>query len=107
MICERCEREGADVLDKKQLHQFYAKAKWTQLCIECQNHFDHLIAENMDMQLPDDTKQLIENEHYYIENGLFVFKEVYHMSKGSCCRNNCRHCVYGYKLVHRAKKKLF
>jgi hypothetical protein len=38
--------------------------------------------------------KLIENVHYYIENGMWVFTEQYHLEKGRCCRNNCRHCPY-------------
>ena len=34
---------------------------------------------------------------YYIENGLLVFTEAYHLKRGHCCKNACRHCPYGYK----------
>jgi hypothetical protein len=40
---------------------------------------------------------LVEDKDYYLENGLMVFTEAYHLKKGYCCKNNCRHCPYGYK----------
>lgn len=39
---------------------------------------------------------LIEGVHYYLEDGMFVFTELYHIWKGHCCRKGCRHCAYGY-----------
>lgn len=37
---------------------------------------------------------LVEGEDYYLENGLFVFTAAYHLKRGFCCHNNCRHCPY-------------
>ncbi|MBP6732800.1 MAG: cysteine-rich CWC family protein [Chitinophagales bacterium] len=34
---------------------------------------------------------------YYFENGLLVMTEKYHLERGFCCKNNCRHCPYKYK----------
>ena len=31
---------------------------------------------------------------YYIENGLYVFTEKFHLKRGYCCGNGCRHCPY-------------
>ena len=31
---------------------------------------------------------------FYIENGKYVFTEHYHLKRGSCCGNQCRHCPY-------------
>lgn len=41
-------------------------------------------------------RQVQENIDYYIENGLFVFKEWYHLKRGTCCGNRCRHCPYAH-----------
>lgn len=41
--------------------------------------------------------KLIENIDYYIENGRYIFTEHYLRKRGSCCRNGCRHCPYGFK----------
>lgn len=34
---------------------------------------------------------------FYMENGLMVFTEAYHLSRGYCCKNGCRHCPFRYK----------
>ena len=31
---------------------------------------------------------------YYIENGLIVFTEAYHLKRGYCCKSGCRHCPF-------------
>ncbi|WP_306415981.1 DUF5522 domain-containing protein [Fulvivirga ulvae] len=38
-----------------------------------------------------------EEPMYYIENGLYVFTEAYHLKRGYCCQSGCRHCPYGFK----------
>lgn len=37
---------------------------------------------------------LKEAEDYYIERGLMVFTSEYHLKRGFCCQNACRHCPY-------------
>jgi len=43
-------------------------------------------------------KKSIEEEKpepdYYFENGLLVMTEAYHLKRGYCCKNECRHCPY-------------
>lgn len=49
--------------------------------------------------------QLTEGIHYYIsEDGYVVFTEKYHLEKGSCCGNGCRHCPYNYENVPEPQK---
>lgn len=31
---------------------------------------------------------------FYIENGLRVMTEDYHIKRGYCCGNGCRHCPF-------------
>jgi hypothetical protein len=39
--------------------------------------------------------QLIEGlDFYYNEQGFVVLTEKYHLDKGYCCGNGCRHCPY-------------
>jgi hypothetical protein len=48
-------------------------------------------------KLPADQK-LEQNIHYYFnENGLMVFTELYHQTRGYCCKSDCKHCPFGYK----------
>ncbi len=37
---------------------------------------------------------LIEGLDYYVEDGLLVFTEHYHLRRGYCCRHACRHCPF-------------
>jgi hypothetical protein len=38
---------------------------------------------------------LVEGEDYYFEGEAIVFTALYHLRRGYCCENNCRHCPYG------------
>ncbi|MGA2558248.1 MAG: DUF5522 domain-containing protein [Terracidiphilus sp.] len=33
---------------------------------------------------------------FYLENGNLVFTAAYHLRRGACCGNHCRHCPYGF-----------
>lgn len=50
---------------------------------------------------------LIEGEDYYLDSkGYMVFTEKYHLERGYCCQNGCRHCPWKYneKKVKKEKK---
>ncbi|MEZ4952516.1 MAG: DUF5522 domain-containing protein [Saprospiraceae bacterium] len=47
-------------------------------------------------QTPINSKLLEEGVHFYLENGLYVFMEKYHLERGYCCKSGCRHCPYGF-----------
>ncbi len=50
-------------------------------------------------------KELIEQVHYYInEEGYIVFTEQYHLEKGFCCGNGCKHCPYHYENVPEPRR---
>ena len=36
----------------------------------------------------------LDPSHFYEENGRIVFTEQYHIDRGYCCGNGCRHCPY-------------
>jgi 2-iminoacetate synthase ThiH len=44
-----------------------------------------------------------KNEFFYFENGLMVFTEKYHLNRGYCCKNGCRHCPYGFNSKQKIK----
>jgi uncharacterized protein DUF5522 len=48
------------------------------------------------MATKDEEIPLIEGEDYYFENGLMVLTERYHLRRGYCCEQGCRHCPYEY-----------
>lgn len=43
------------------------------------------------------SKKLVENIDYYIEDGFYVFTKHYLQERGYCCESGCRHCPYGFK----------
>lgn len=50
-------------------------------------------------------KELVEKVHYYInEDGLIVFTAQYHLEKGYCCGNGCRHCPFEFENVPEPKR---
>ena len=49
--------------------------------------------------------QLTEGIHYYFsEDGLVVLTEQYHLEKGYCCGNGCRHCPYRFENVPEPRR---
>lgn len=43
-------------------------------------------------------------DYYFDDNGLMVFTEKYHLEKGFCCGNGCRHCPFEYDAVPEPKR---
>ena len=43
------------------------------------------------------------DDYYFSDEGYIVFTEKYHLKRGYCCQNSCRHCPYNKK--NDAKKK--
>jgi hypothetical protein len=41
-------------------------------------------------------KELEPDDFYYSEQGYIVFTEKYHLKRGYCCQNGCKHCPYGF-----------
>ena len=76
---------------------FLEESNFDCLCKNCL----HQINEKMQMiaklpTLKSLNNNLTEHLHYYQQGNLFVFTETYHLLRGYCCRNGCRHCPYGY-----------
>ena len=50
-------------------------------------------------------QQLAEGEdYYYNEQGYIVLTENFHLKKGTCCGNGCKHCPYEYENVAEPKR---
>ena len=50
-------------------------------------------------------KKLVEGEDfYYNEDGYIVLTEKYHLQKGTCCGNGCKHCPYDFVNVPEQKR---
>lgn len=49
------------------------------------------------MDSQSNKNKLTEGEDFYLTpEGYKVFTEVFHLKRGYCCKNGCRHCPYGY-----------
>ena len=49
--------------------------------------------------------KLTEGEDfYYNEQGYIVLTAKYHLERGNCCGNGCRHCPYNYLNVPEPKR---
>ena len=48
--------------------------------------------------------QLVENEDYYLDHGLMVFTARYHLRRGYCCEQGCRHCPYTEERKDNARR---
>ena len=44
-------------------------------------------------------------DFYYNEDRLMVLTEKYHLEKGYCCGNGCRHCPFNYENVPEPQRK--
>jgi len=38
-----------------------------------------------------------EEQFYYSNDGYIIFTEKYHLRRGYCCKNKCKHCPFGFK----------
>jgi hypothetical protein len=43
-------------------------------------------------------------DYYYNEQGYIVLTESFHLKKGYCCGNGCRHCPYDHENVPEPKR---
>jgi hypothetical protein len=114
-ICGRCgssfECKVGDILAcqcyaveiNPQTKKFISETNYDCLCSQCMLELETLVSANP-FRISPNPSHLIEQLHYYKENGYFVFTELYHYLKGTCCGNGCRHCAYGNSLNKKNKK---
>jgi hypothetical protein len=98
--CQRCSTlvssNGIHENISMRMLQFLKGAYWNILCSSCVSELDILLENASQETQPLSKKILVKRVHYYIENGFWVFTSYYHILKGTCCQNRCRHCAYGY-----------
>jgi 2-iminoacetate synthase ThiH len=60
--------------------------------------------------MPVKSSKLEEGVHYYMEGDRVIFTALFHINRGQCCGNGCRHCPYDPKhtkgTIHVNKKLL-
>jgi hypothetical protein len=44
-------------------------------------------------------------DYYFDESGYMVLTEKYHLNRGHCCGNGCRHCPFDYINVPEPARK--
>jgi hypothetical protein len=45
-------------------------------------------------ELQNKKDKKVESLDFYIEDGKYVFTKEFHLKRGSCCGNKCRHCAF-------------
>lgn len=78
--------------------EYLSKTNYDCLCKNCLAELNKLVRRSNEQEFPKRREFLLEGHHYYMENGFFVFTELYHILRGNCCGSGCRHCAYGYNL---------
>ncbi len=38
--------------------------------------------------------ELDKKDYYFASGGYIIFTKEYHLKRGYCCNNSCRHCPY-------------
>ena len=94
-----------EVTVSSELKVFLQKTKYGCLCSICLAELEALITQSKSENAPLRPDKLLIDIHYYIDNGQYVFTEYYHIRRGHCCENNCRHCAYGYGLSSEVPTK--
>jgi hypothetical protein len=97
-FCSKCNQEIFETrIQKQEIQNFLKISFYKNLCRDCENEITELLAKAKSIPFPKTYLEFIENTHYYLEKGKFVFTEIYHLQKNYCCQNSCRHCPYGFK----------
>ena len=84
--------------------QFLQSTNYDCLCSNCLSAINNLVQFAAGHNFPKQYESMIEGLHFYLEDGMFVFTELYHLQRGYCCRNGCRHCAYGFLLSRQESK---
>ena len=54
--------------------------------------------DNDNSSYSNNDKGIDKEDYYTSEEGYIIFTEKYHLKRGSCCKNNCKHCPYGFDI---------
>ncbi|MEO6683379.1 MAG: cysteine-rich CWC family protein [Ginsengibacter sp.] len=76
--------------------RFLTKTYFDCLCKSCLESFNQKIESAKSYSFPSGKNEFIEGVHFYKDGNMWVFTELYHILKQSCCGNGCRHCAYGF-----------
>ena len=76
--------------------EYLNKTSYDCLCTKCLNQVENFSELAKQYPFPRSPAEYVQGIHYYTEGQYWVFTTFYHYLKGSCCKNNCRHCAYGF-----------
>jgi len=51
------------------------------------------------------TDKFDKEDYYFSEEGYIIFTEAYHLKRGYCCNNNCKHCPWKEKQQDESSTK--
>jgi hypothetical protein len=97
--CSRCKEQiigNGYNSQLKSVDDFLEESHFNQLCKKCTAHFESLTLLAQNQKFPTKPADYIQDVHYYLENNFWVFTELYHFLRGTCCGSGCRHCAYGF-----------
>lgn len=80
-----------------QTRQFLLKTYFDCLCNHCLEELNNKITQAANSSFPTKKEEFMGGVHFYREGNMWIFTELYHILKGNCCGNGCRHCAYGFK----------
>ncbi len=108
-ICKRCQQSFNCNVEKiedcgcsdfqlsEETKTYLAKTSYDCLCSKCLEEINHFEQLKKEYPFPQHPSQYKEGIHYYIDGPYWVFTTYFHYLKGNCCKNNCRHCAYGFQ----------
>ena len=73
-----------------------SRALCVRLLSQAKKHHSIQLFVQSCMDQNDQPEPLVEGEDYYFEDGLMVLTARYHLRRGYCCEQGCRHCPYGF-----------
>ena len=78
---QNCDCQKVELLDET-VAFLYEKTEHDCLCNDCLKKFDEMMKFSMENKFPKRQSEMVEGLHFYMENGFFVFTEMYHFLKG-------------------------
>lgn len=81
----------------------FKEQNWDCLCQKCLSDFERLSQQAVGVTFPRKKDEFIEGKHFNYQDSYLVFTELYHYLRGTCCKNNCKHCIYGFKNEQNGK----
>jgi hypothetical protein len=90
----RCQCSEVEISDHTLA--FLEQTDFDCLCKNCLSALNKQLG-NLENEIFPNGQNMRENFHYYMEKGLWIFTENYHLLRGYCCQSGCRHCPYGFR----------